>query len=891
MSYLRKRAGTLLLAASLVAGAAVPLAAAPAGAVTDPLAGSAGPVQLYPSMPTDASTPSAQNVPPGMTVDQFMRHPVLSWKPIGNLPVTRYRVQLSPNADWTNNQVQLPDGGLTHMTQYELPTTLPHASYFWRVRGEDAAGHHTNWAGAVDQTSDWQFTRTWVDRPATLQSNRADGSIELRWSALPDASAYELQISNDPYFPDSPQDPVFTFDCFTNHTTWSIERSTGDGPMEDACGDYDKLLLGLQGSGPFYWRVRGIDGTTASALPVETSSTCRSSGADCSGWSYPTRTLTVPDTSGLTDGTTGNLAVDCAATVSGGSGVPLCYDTPTMSWDPVPAADGYIVDVSVDPMFTVVYRSYGVWYAHSLTPRDSYLDNQSGASYYYRVIPCDYSVEEKVWYNCQTSREDAPVNTFHKRSVALPSAPLTSSSTGGHNGLYVTVGNNETFADRTVQVRSGQVTFHWDDYLDYENQAGVDSDQDAKQYLLQYADNPYFDEATSIPVDATRWTPPDTLPDGTYYWRVQPVDGSNNHLTWSSAVAFVKGTVPPVAVLAGTGFLNPFQKLEIDFSRPVTGVTSSTVGVADAVSGALVSGIVSFPNPGTAFFTPSSPLLPGQHLKVWVSSLVHDLAGNSATADKSVREVNPVVDNSSSLVRESWDVDSSSHASGGSYAQSASAGDRITFSYSGTAVRLYGTRMPNGGRADVYVDGSRKGQADFYASSVQWRQRVFSATLPAGHHVVTVLVTGTHRSASHGSYVYVDALGTGSSTLQERGSGVTQRWSTHRSTDASSGTYDAEASFAPSGDTGGKPYVTTRVSGGSISVYGCKSPSSGYLGVWVDGSYRGKADLYKSYSACNTRVFTATVAPGAHTVVLQPLGTHRSGATGTRVAVDRITVS
>jgi hypothetical protein len=873
-----------------MAGAAVPLAAGPAAAVTDPLAGSAGPALLYPSMPTDATDPTQQHVPPGMTVDEFMRHPVLSWSPIGNLPVTRYRVQLSPNADWTNNQVALPDGGLTQMTQYELPTTLPHASYFWRVRGEDAAGHHTNWSGALDDSSDWQFTRTWVDRPTVLQSNRADGSIELKWSTLDDASTYELQISNDPYFPDSPNDPLFTFTCFVNHTTWSIEESTGDGPMEDDCGDYQKLLTGLQAGFPVYWRVRGIDRTTAAALNAETSAPCRDSGADCSGWSNPPASLDVPDTSALTSGLTGNLDVNCAP-ASGGT-VPMCPDTPTMEWDPVPGADGYIVDVSVDPMFTVVYRSYGVWDAHSLTPRDSYLDNQSGGSYYYRVIPCDYSVEDKTFYNCQTTRDAAPVGVFHKRSPALPAAPAsTSSSTVGHDGLYVTVGNNETFAARTIQVRTGQVTFHWDGYLEYLKGQGITPAQEAMQYLLQYADNPYFDDATSVVVDATRWTSPTALPDGTYYWHVQPIDGSTNHLTWSGSTAFVKGTVPPVAQITGTGYLNPFQKLEIDFSRPVSGVTSSTVGIKDALSGSPIAGAVTFPNPGTAFFTPAAHLLPGQQVKVWVTSAVKDLAGNPAQAAPEAHRVNPVVDNASTLVSEAWDMDSSSQASGGSYAQSASAGDKLTFSYSGTAVRLFGTRMPNGGLADVYVDGARKGQANFYASSTKWKQLVFSATLPSGHHVVTVLVTGTHKSGSKGNNVYVDYLGTGSTTIQEHGTGVTQHWGTHRSTDASSGTYDAEDSFAPSGDTGSKPSLSLRVSGSSFSVYSCKSPSSGYLGVYVDGHYVGKADLYKSYSACNQRVFTMSVPSGAHTVSLRPTGTHRTGATGTRVSVDRVTVA
>ena len=48
-----------------------------------------------------------------------------------------------------------------HHSYSDLPQTLPHASYFWRVRGEDAAGHATNWAGTAEGNlaSTWQFTK------------------------------------------------------------------------------------------------------------------------------------------------------------------------------------------------------------------------------------------------------------------------------------------------------------------------------------------------------------------------------------------------------------------------------------------------------------------------------------------------------------------------------------------------------------------------------------------------------------------------------------------------------------------------------------------------------------------------------------------------------------
>src|SRR3954470_18222096 len=67
---------------------------------------------------------------------------VLSWD--NNAPhATSYEIQLSPNGDWTNNTVTLPNNGITVNELYEMPLSLPHAAYFWRVRALGSAGGHT----------------------------------------------------------------------------------------------------------------------------------------------------------------------------------------------------------------------------------------------------------------------------------------------------------------------------------------------------------------------------------------------------------------------------------------------------------------------------------------------------------------------------------------------------------------------------------------------------------------------------------------------------------------------------------------------------------------------------------------------------------------------------
>ncbi|MDX6222722.1 MAG: large repetitive protein, partial [Frankiales bacterium] len=547
--------------ASALAVTMLPVLATTATAATDPLGGQPGPVTLSPTMGQDGWQP---NPPAGTTVDDFMRHPVLSWTAISSLPVTQYRVQISPNANFTNNTVTLPNGGLTKSTQYDLPQTLPHASYYWRVRGEDGAGHATLWTGTQegDYQSTWQFTKTWIDVPANPLP--ATGSSSLRafsWQPLPDASAYEFVISQDPGFPKS-LSGIETYDCTTNHTAFSpstdypLKPSPATSAVEGGCDDFTTLMKDLQNGGTWYWHVRGIDGTSAAPTAAETAVTCYSDGADCGPWTA-TSTLSLPSMPGSGVALTPtNLSSGCSAVVPGGT-VPLCYDTPTLTWNPVPNANSYLVETSADPLFTTDYHSSLTAFS-AFTPRQSFHDNQAGGSYYWRVRACDTNFSGSGTF-CTGASLQTP--QFHKASLPLPLTPAGATSTTGHNGLYVTTDNNQVPSSAVKQVRGAQMTFHWDDLLQYEQQAGIAANQEAKEYRLQYSTSGnWLDDTatTTVVTDATHWTKQDgALADGGYYWRVAPVDGSGNLLAWSPTQTVVKGTVAPTVTIGETGLLAP----------------------------------------------------------------------------------------------------------------------------------------------------------------------------------------------------------------------------------------------------------------------------------------------------------------------------------------------
>jgi hypothetical protein len=883
--------------ASAIAVATLPVLAVTAhAAAADPLGGQPGPVTLSPTMATDTTLPTP---PAGTSLDDFLRHPVLSWTAITTLPVTTYRVQISPNAEFTNNTVTLPNNGLTTATEYDLPATLPHGSYFWRVRGEDAAGDATLWTGAAENqtNSTWQFTKTWLDAPQNLVPAGGSTGVVGRtfsWSPLQDASAYQFELSTNNNFPLSDNSEV-TWVCTTNHTSITpfmddadVTAVVPDGVTLGTCGDTDKLMGRLQAGGTFFWQVRGIDGTTAGPTAADGAITCSPDGSDCSESSgiqmvtFATQAVTPP--ASLTTPT--GPSSGCVYSLVGGLNEPLCQDTPTLTWNPVSGANAYVVTIGTDPANATAFHAY-VTFDNSFTPRESYFDNQAGQSYYWSVKSCFYvpGGADKHLSSCSA----LAFSMFHKASPALPSTPASSSvSTYGHNGLYVTTDNNETFGSAVHQVRGNQLTFHWDDLLMYTQQAGIQSNQEARNYRLEYTTTGNWLTATQVDVDATHWTKTDgVLPDGGYYWRVAPLDGSGNILSWSAAQTLAKGTVAPTVSIGQTGVLAPTSLVNLVFAAPVTGVSAASLGLRQ-VGGGNIPGTLIWPSTGptTATFKPTSPLLPGEKVVPWVTSAVVDLAGNAAQASPLSATVDPTVDSLAPTITETWSKISTGHASGGSYAKAAGARDQISFSFSGSKVSLLGVRSPDGGYATVSVDGVPRKTVNFYAKKLTYGVSLYSALLSEGSHVVTVTVKASHVKGSTGNAVNVDALKVDGHVYQQ--TAAAQIWSLHRSTDAFKGSYDAESSYLTSWK-GSKPTLSTSFAGSAVHIVGCKSPDAGNFAVYVDGKLKATDSAFQKFTSCNkTLVKIGGLSAGSHTVTITPLGTHAKKSSGTKVSIDAI---
>jgi hypothetical protein len=111
----------------------------------------------------------------------------------------------------------------------------------------------------------------------------------------------------------------------------------------------------------------------------------------------------------------------------------------------------------------------------------------------------------------------------------------------------------------------------------------------------------------------------------------------------------------------------------------------------------------------------------------------------------------------------SWSSASMSGALGASVRSASASGATATISLAvGTqAFGVVFARTPGSGKAEIWVDGSRRATLDLYKGAVQPRWLGFGASLDAGTtHAVAIKVLGQKRKAAGGTTVSFDATAT-----------------------------------------------------------------------------------------------------------------------------------
>jgi galactosylceramidase len=89
------------------------------------------------------------------------------------------------------------------------------------------------------------------------------------------------------------------------------------------------------------------------------------------------------------------------------------------------------------------------------------------------------------------------------------------------------------------------------------------------------------------------------------------------------------------------------------------------------------------------------------------------------------------------------------------------AGDKMEFSFNGTAVSILGVLDTNCGRAEVYVDDTLQAAVDAYSGEAKYRKSLFSAyNLSPENHTVRLVVLGEKNGGSSDTYINIDAVET-----------------------------------------------------------------------------------------------------------------------------------
>jgi hypothetical protein len=330
---------------------------------------------------------------------------------------SQYEVQVSPNGEWTNDAVTLPNSGKVIDPTFEMPVSLPNATYFWHVRAQ---------VGGVwgRYSTQWTFVKDWKS-PITILEQPSSADPTLTWAPVKEASLYLVR-----YCPGACGKGTIGLedgevDCYTAETSVTpytdglvdgTEPSAGPGAAAGCESNTTFTLV----EGLFYgWELIAYDDTTDTSIAAEDAPGVE---LDCEQGQQPLcdidRYFGQPFQ--FEAPTAGSPARDATATglktswhTSALPGITCnvtntCPMTPTFSWNPVPGANYYLVDIYRDPGLTNEYQEYGTSWPE-LTPALTMFDAQAGQPYYWTVTPgtCEISAADPTCANTVQLGSDA----------------------------------------------------------------------------------------------------------------------------------------------------------------------------------------------------------------------------------------------------------------------------------------------------------------------------------------------------------------------------------------------------------------------------------------------------------------------------------------------------
>jgi outer membrane protein assembly factor BamB len=106
-----------------------------------------------------------------------------------------------------------------------------------------------------------------------------------------------------------------------------------------------------------------------------------------------------------------------------------------------------------------------------------------------------------------------------------------------------------------------------------------------------------------------------------------------------------------------------------------------------------------------------------------------------------------------------WVTGAGSGAYGGGQHATTDLGSKVTLPFTGTGVRYWFSTQPDGGSAEIYIDGTSVGTVDQYGSArVYARTSWTSPVVKRGDHTLSIVVRGRTTPASTGNRTTVDRI-------------------------------------------------------------------------------------------------------------------------------------
>jgi hypothetical protein len=291
--------------------------------------------------------------------------PYFGWSAVRG--ADHYEFQLAADSGF-NSPVLGSDGHfITGNTRASVTKTLPNGSYWWRVRAITATGGVGAWS------TPRRVVKAWVASPKLLAPRNGAGlnypsPLVLSWSPVAGAATYIVTIATDP----------------------RLSTTLGSQPIETAGLSLAPPVSLHQGT--YYWAVTPVDSEG-------------NRGARSKVHSFQWRWKNIPANLKVRD------LISTADLANGdfGSSVESDLFLPQFSWDPVPGATRYELEINSDASWAAGSRVCcdETILASTFTPTEAFKSN----TYYWRVRAFDTDGNPGDWSRVGTAK---PTDSFAK---------------------------------------------------------------------------------------------------------------------------------------------------------------------------------------------------------------------------------------------------------------------------------------------------------------------------------------------------------------------------------------------------------------------------------------------------------------------------------------------